>query len=82
MAAQTSNRTLTPGVFDMQILKLSVSLPDDTHPDMELRLSSSDSACDVVIALPVQGRPRVQTSDTEAPRSEQDDYVLGGYAGI
>ncbi|MGO4503889.1 MULTISPECIES: hypothetical protein [unclassified Dyella] len=66
----------------MQVLKLSVSLPDDTHPDMELRLSSDDSACDVVIALPVQGRPRVQTRDTQAPNSEQDEYVLGGYAGI
>jgi hypothetical protein len=66
----------------MQVLKLSVSMPDDTHPDMELRLSSDDSTCDVVIALPVQGRPRVQTRDTQAPNSEQDEYVLGGYAGI
>ncbi|GAB2797101.1 hypothetical protein [Dyella kyungheensis] len=66
----------------MQVLKLSVSLPDDTHPDMELRLSSDDSACDVVIALPVQGRPRVQPRETQAPNSEQDEYVLGGYAGI
>lgn len=66
----------------MQVLKLSVSLPDDTHPDMELRLSSNDSACDVVIALPVQGRPRVQPRDADAVHGEQDDYVLGGYAGI
>jgi len=66
----------------MQVLKLSVSLPDDEHPDMELRLSSSDSTCDVVIALPVQGRPRVTPRDTEAGQQEQDDYVLGGYAGI
>ena len=40
------------------------------------------AACDVVIALPVQGRPRVQTRDTQAPNSEQAEYVLGGYAGI
>ena len=66
----------------MQVLKLSVSLPDDTHPDMELRLSSDDSACDVVIALPVQGRPRAQVRSSETPNSEQDEYVLGGYAGI
>ncbi|QNK00098.1 hypothetical protein [Dyella telluris] len=66
----------------MQVLKLSVSLPDDTHPGMELRLSSNDSACDVVIALPVHGPARVQPRDTDAPHSEQDDYVLGGYAGI
>ncbi|WP_201315593.1 hypothetical protein [Dyella sp. EPa41] len=66
----------------MQIFKLSVSLPDDTHPDMELRLSANDASCDVVIALPMQGRPRIQPRDTEASRGEQDDYVLGGYAGI
>lgn len=66
----------------MQTLKLSVSLPDDTHPDMELRFFSSESTCDVVIALPVQGRPRVKVGDGETKNSEQDDYVLGGYAGI
>ncbi|WP_114238798.1 hypothetical protein [Dyella sp. C9] len=66
----------------MQTLKLSVSLPDDTHPDLELRLSANDSACDVVIALPMSGRPRTASHDAEAPHSEQDDYVLGGYAGI
>lgn len=65
----------------MHTFKLSVSLPDETHPDMELRLSANDSACDVVIALPVHGRPRVTPRDTEAPK-QNDDYVLGGYAGI
>lgn len=70
------------GVFAMQVLKLFVSLPDDTHPDMELRLSANDSPCDVVIALPTSAHTRTQPHDNEAPRSEQDDYVLGGYAGI
>jgi hypothetical protein len=65
----------------MQTLKLSVSLPDDTHPDMELRLSANDGACDVVIALPMQNRTRVQLENGQS-RGEQDDYVLGGYAGI
>jgi hypothetical protein len=70
----------------MQTLKLSVSLPDDTHPDMELRLSANDSTCDVVIALPMQAHRAVQVSqaprDTESPGRDDDDYVLGGYAGI
>ena len=66
----------------MHTLKLSVSLPDDTHPEMELRLSANDSPCDVVIALPATPRPRAEPRDAEAPRGEQDDYVLGGYAGI
>ncbi|MHA6205253.1 hypothetical protein ACXU4B_12580 [Dyella soli] len=67
----------------MHTLKLSVSLPDDTHPDMELRLSADDAACDVVIALPVTPRqPRPAPPDIVVARTEQDDYVLGGYAGI
>lgn len=69
----------------MQTLKLSVSLPDATHPDMELRLSANDSACDVVITFPAQSSratPAVQALSSEAISSECDDYVLGGYAGI
>ena len=67
----------------MQTLKVFVSLPDDTHPDMELRLSSDDGACDVVIAVPVQPRPpEAAPQVTPAMRNEQDEYVLGGYAGI
>ncbi|KRE88759.1 hypothetical protein ASG87_09325 [Frateuria sp. Soil773] len=76
----------------MQTLKVSVSLPGAAHPDMELRLSADDSACDVVIALPVQSGQPAQAvrlprdnvvplpRDSESPRD--DDYVLGGYAGI
>ncbi len=70
----------------MQTLKLSFSLPDDTHPDMELRLSANDSTCDVVIALPMHPRnePTVVsgTSASDAAITAVDDYVLGGYAGI
>ncbi|MBT2119381.1 hypothetical protein KK141_03495 [Dyella sp. LX-66] len=62
----------------MQTLKLSVSLPDADHDNVELRLSADESACDVVIALPVRARD----ARREAATPEQDDYVLGGYAGI
>lgn len=69
----------------MQTLKLSISLPDETHPDMELRLSANEADCDVVIALPTHGRQAAKGKqalyDTESPPGE-DDYVLGGYAGI
>jgi hypothetical protein len=65
----------------MHTLKLSVSLPDDEHPDMELRLSADDSSCDVVIALPTS-RIRATSRDAGTTRGELDDYVLGGYAGI
>ncbi|HEV2681358.1 MAG TPA: hypothetical protein VGV14_12720 [Rhodanobacter sp.] len=71
----------------MQTLKLSVSMPDETHPDMELRLSAKDSDCDVVIALPVRSRsePIIVATTAATPddtASSADDYVLGGYAGI
>jgi hypothetical protein len=82
----------------MQTLKLSVSLPDETHPDMELRLSANDSSCDVVIALPLRSRSESSTvtipvvsahgaaavadADSLPGTSAEDDYVLGGYAGI
>jgi hypothetical protein len=102
----------------LQTLKLSVSMPDETHPDMELRLSANDSSCDVVIALPLRSRSETSAgttpvvtvhgaapgTDTDSLRgtnteadslsgtsteagsspgtSAEDDYVLGGYAGI
>jgi hypothetical protein len=67
----------------MHTLTLSVSLPDATHPQMELRVSSNDSDCDVVIALPTRAQQTVSTvSAPSAPVSPEDEYVLGGYAGI
>ncbi|HUB91515.1 MAG TPA: hypothetical protein VMA74_17465 [Dyella sp.] len=67
----------------MQTLKLSVSLPNATRPHMELRVSSNDSDCDVVIELPVHGQPRERSAlvpDTQM--TAEDEYVLSGYAGI
>jgi hypothetical protein len=67
----------------MHTLKLSLSLPDADHPQMELRVSSNDSDCDVVIELPVRGQSRAGTSPTpDTSMSAEDEYVLGGYAGI
>jgi hypothetical protein len=67
----------------MHTLKLSVSLPDATHPQMELRVSSNDSDCDVVIALPARAQPEVPAVlAPDTPVSPEDEYVLGGYAGI
>ncbi|SHL74923.1 hypothetical protein [Rhodanobacter sp. OK091] len=71
----------------MRTLKVSVSLPDDTHPEMQLRLCANDADCDVVIVLPMQAThaahvvqlPRAVVDDVVAC---DDDYTLGGYAGI
>ena len=83
-----NHAVLNHEVSTMQTLKLSVSLPDETHPDMELRLSANDSSCDVVIALPLRSRNEQATvvipevgAQGQAVGAD-DDYVLGGYAGI
>ena len=59
----------------MHTLKVVVCLPDVDHPTMEVRLSADDAPNGVVIAL-ASRKPPVD------PESSDDDYVLGGYAGI
>lgn len=64
----------------MQILKLSLSLPDDAHPDVELRVSTSDTGYDAAIAMPPAraGTPRATPEEPTGAEA----CVLGGYAGI
>ncbi|HET7332131.1 hypothetical protein [Dyella sp.] len=67
----------------MQTLKLSFSLLDAIHPQMHRHVSSNDSDWEVVIELPVRGQPH--NGSNPAPgtsMSTEDEYVLGGYAGI
>jgi hypothetical protein len=65
----------------MQTVKLSLSLPDATHPNMQLHVCAEETDCDVVIELPVRARGGV-TRTTDTPMTAEDDYLLGGYAGI
>lgn len=65
----------------MQTVKLSLSLPDATHPNMQVHVSSDDADCNVVIELPVRAKGNV-TQVPDTPVTNEDDYVLGGYAGI
>jgi hypothetical protein len=65
----------------MQTVKLSLSLPDATHPNMQVQVSSEDADCNVVIELPVRTRESLARAP-DTPLSAQDEYVLGGYAGI
>ena len=65
----------------MQTLKLSLSLPDANHPNLQLHVSSNDADCGVVIELPVRVRAGVARTPDQ-PATVEDDYVLGGYAGI
>jgi hypothetical protein len=68
----------------MQMLKLSLSLPDDAYPDMELRVSINDAEYDVVIAMPARASAGTNMAAHAgiAADPEADAYVLGGYAGI
>lgn len=65
----------------MQIVKLSLSLPDATHPNMQLHVCSEEADCDVVIELPIRAKGSV-TQVPGASMTAQDEYALGGYAGI
>jgi hypothetical protein len=65
----------------MQTVKLSFSLPDDAHPNMQVRVSSEETDCNVVIELPVRARGNVERAP-DTPMTVEDEYVLGGYAGI
>lgn len=69
----------------MQTLKLFISLPDATHPELELHLSTSNAQGEVVIALP--GGTRVEmvkpaVAQANMLNAVNDDYERGGYAGI
>lgn len=72
----------------MHTLKVSVSFPDDTHDDVQLKLSADDIDGGVVIALPARSSRAVTPSHAtaapvQAPTQSVDDaYELGGYAGI
>jgi hypothetical protein len=65
----------------MQTLKLSLSLPDATHPNMQVHVSSDDAPCAVVIELPLPAKESAARAP-DTPLTEEDEYVLGGYAGI
>jgi hypothetical protein len=65
----------------MQTVKLSLSLPDAAHPNMQLHVFSDDAHCDVVIELPRQSKESLPRAP-DTPLTAQEEYVLGGYAGI
>jgi hypothetical protein len=65
----------------MHTVKLSFSLPDATHPNMQIHVCSEDADCDVVIDLPVRAKEYVARAP-DTPMAAEDEYVLGGYAGI
>lgn len=65
----------------MQTIKLSLSLPDAIHPNMQVHVCSEEADCDVVIELPVRARGSVARAP-DKPTTVEDEYVLGGYAGI
>lgn len=75
----------------MHTLRLSVVLPDENHPEMEVRVSADELPCDVLVSV-VAACPAADLSASRVPPQggaandtapgADDDYVLGGYAGI
>ncbi|UPG85694.1 hypothetical protein L2Y94_20775 [Luteibacter aegosomatis] len=65
----------------MRTVKLSVFIEDPTDVDLEVHLAPSEQAAANAVAptpavMPL--RPRV----VPTVRSDEDEYTLGGYAGI
>jgi hypothetical protein len=85
---------LSPNGVVMQVVKFSISLPDETHPTMQVHISGPGITEELSMEIPVQSdhetlnsnrSPAVVTfpaSDGDVALKEADDYVLGGYAGI
>jgi len=73
-------RTGLSGVSNVRMLKPSLSLPDDAHPDVEPRVSTDDTGYDAAIAMPPAraGTPRATPKEPTGAEA----CVLGGYAGI
>jgi hypothetical protein len=61
----------------MHSLKLTVLVEDGTDLDMEVRVVSATVPGASVSTI----QPRIAAVTTEATHAD-DDYVLGGYAGI
>ena len=56
------------------------SLPDDAHPDMELRAPTDEIPCDMAIALP-SARAGISRATPDGP-SSAEGHAFGGYTGI
>lgn len=61
----------------MQSVKLTLLIEEGADIDMEVRVVNADHAADTACAPVTPLRPRVV-----AVSREDDEYTLGGYAGI
>lgn len=64
----------------MQTVKLTVLIEDHADLDMEVRVVAPDHEAAVAAAPVAAMRPRIVPVAT--PAASDDDYALGGYAGI
>ncbi|MET0505090.1 MAG: hypothetical protein ABWZ54_02225 [Luteibacter sp.] len=62
----------------MHSVKLTVLIEDTADLDMEVRVVAPDIPVAATASRPAMGRPVAVPS----ARSIEDDYALGGYAGI
>jgi hypothetical protein len=76
----------------MQVVNFSITLPDEKHPSTQVHISGP-GVRELTVELPTQDLPEsanppqadVITKESALAaevRRAQDEYVLGGYAGI
>jgi hypothetical protein len=76
----------------MQVVNFSITLPDETHSSTQVHVFGPGIR-ELIVEVPAEdgaeARNRFQanatsreTASAAAARRAQDDYVLGGYAGI
>ena len=75
----------------MQVVNFSITLPDETHPSAQVHVLGPGIR-ELTVELPMQKRSEAvnqssagvsaDNTASDSARRAQDEYVLGGYAGI
>jgi hypothetical protein len=73
----------------MQVVNFSITLPDQKHPATQVHMYGSGIR-ELTVEIPAETLPDAANQTHEgllsneqaAARRAQDEYVLGGYAGI
>ena len=73
----------------MQVVNFSITLPDQKHPVTQVHMYGSGIR-ELTVEIPTETLPDAANQTHEDPLSKeqaaarraQDEYVLGGYAGV
>lgn len=71
----------------MQVVNFTITLPDETHPAAQVHVFGPGIR-ELTVEIPMQDRveatnqSQAKNMSAAATSHAQDEYVLGGYAGI